>query len=246
MTFVSRPFRYLALSLMGGLALASGCGNLPPGMLPDYQTPEITTQPGAGSSPTSDWRVQPRPGASPTTSPSQPTPVRTPSPVATPAPVRTPAPVATPAPVRTPAPAPTSAPVSTDLSALEDYILQQCNVERAKVGAKSLTMDPTLRPLARSRSQDMAVRNYFDHVTPDGKKVFDMLRELGYPYSTAGENIAMNTYPVSSSAQEVFKAWMNSSGHKANILAAKYGRIGVGAYRRTSDGAIYYTQVFTN
>lgn len=240
MPFVTRPFRYLALSLMGGLALISGCGNLPPGMLPEYQTPDITTQPGAGSSPTTDWRVQPRPGASPTTSPNQPAPVRTPSPIASPAPVRTPSPVAT------PIPTPTSAPVSTELSALEDYILQQTNAERAKVGAKALSMDPTLRPLARSRSQDMAVRNYFDHVTPDGKKVFDMLRELGYSYSTAGENIAMNTYPVSTSAQAAFKAWMNSSGHKANILATKYGRIGVGAYRRTSDGAIYYTQVFTN
>lgn len=226
---VIRPFHYLALTLMGGLALASGCGAVPQGMLPEHLTPDITTEPGAltpGSS--TDWRIQPQPGTSPTAPPSQPSPVRTPSPVAT------------------PAPSPTSAPVSTELSALEDYILQQTNAERAKVGAKTLVMDPTLRPLAQSRSQDMAVRNYFDHLTPDGKKVFDMLRELGYPYSTAGENIAMNTYPLSSSAQAAFKGWMNSSGHKANILATKYGRIGVGAYRRTSDGAVYFTQVFTN
>ncbi|HEY9854801.1 MAG TPA: CAP domain-containing protein [Stenomitos sp.] len=224
MKFPFRPFPFLALTLMGGLALASGCGTIPQGMLPADQTPAITNPGNVTPGAPSDWRV-----------PS--TPIQTPAPGTSP----TTSPVDTPAPVATPAPA------SSDLASLEDYILQQCNVERAKVGAKALAMEEaTLRPLARSRSQDMAVRNYFDHTTPDGKKVFDMLNELGYPYSTAGENIAMNTYPVSTSAQEAFKAWMNSSGHKANILNTKYGRIGVGAYRRSSDGAIYFTQVFTN
>jgi len=221
------------VTLMGGLALASGCGTIPQGMLPEDQTPPVTTNPGSVTpGAPSDWRVPSNPVTTPTSPVTRPT-----SPITAP----TTSPVGTPAPVATPAP------VSSDLASLEDYILQQCNAERAKVGAKALVMEEaTLRPLARSRSQDMAVRNYFDHTTPDGKKVFDMLKEQGYSYSTAGENIAMNTYPVSSSAQEAFKAWMNSSGHKANILNTQFGRIGVGAYRRASDGAIYYTQVFTN
>lgn len=92
----------------------------------------------------------------------------------------------------------------------------------------------------------MVDRNYFDHVTPDGKTVFDMLAALHFGYSAAGENIAMNTYPESQSAVSVMQQWMNSSGHKANILNVKYGRIGVGAWKKPSTGGIYYTQVFTN
>jgi uncharacterized protein YkwD len=151
----------------------------------------------------------------------------------------------TPKPGKTPAPTPTTAPAS-DLAGAEAIVFQQTNAERAKTGAKALVSDPALNALARSRSEDMVNRNYFDHVTPDGKKVFDMLKEMGFAYTTAGENIAYNSYPISQSPQQVMTAWMNSSGHKANILNTRYGRIGVGAYKRAKDGAIFYTQVFTN
>lgn len=230
MKLVFRPIRLLALTLTGGLVLATGCGTVPQGLLPESQTPDITTNPGGltpGGNPSNDWRVQPSPVQSPAPTYPKPSPVQSPAPIVTPAPVASPA------------------PGSTDLASLEDYILEQTNAERAKVGAKALVMNSTLRPLAQSRSKDMADRNYFDHVTPDGKKVFDMLKELGYAYTTAGENIAYNTYPVSRAAQEAMTGWMNSSGHKANILNTKFGRIGVGAYRR-SDGRVYFTQVFTN
>lgn len=234
MNFATPSFRMTAL--LGALALVAGCAVVPPGFVPESSTPDITTNPGTltPGAPSSDWRVQPKPApTAPVTSPT-PSPVRTPAPVATPAPITTPAPVATPAPVTT-----------TDTAAMEDYIFQQVNLERAKVGARALVHDATLRSVARSRSQDMGTRNYFDHVTPDGQKVFDLLREIGYAYSTAGENIAVNTYPVSQSAQAAMSGWMASSGHKANILATKYGRIGVGAYR-TSSGKTYFTQVFSN
>lgn len=135
---------------------------------------------------------------------------------------------------------------SSDLVTAEAYILQQTNAERAKVGAKALTLDSTLTSLARGRSDDMATRNYFSHYTPEGQNVFDMLAALGYSYRTAGENIAMNTYPVSQSPQQIMTAWMSDQGHKDNILNVNYGRIGIGAWMRASDGAIYYTQDFSN
>ncbi|HEY9897750.1 MAG TPA: CAP domain-containing protein [Pantanalinema sp.] len=215
---------------VGGLLLVTGCASVPLGMIPEAMTPSITTNPanlGGGSGGVEAGR---------------PTPGRTPAPVVTPIPQpgNTPAPIATPAPVATPV-----APAS-DLAGAEGIVFQQTNAERAKVGARALVSDPTLNALARSRSEDMVKRNYFDHVTPDGKKVFDMLKEMGFSYTTAGENIAYNSYPISQSPQQVMTAWMNSSGHKANILNTRYGRIGVGTYKRSSDGAIFYTQVFTN
>jgi uncharacterized protein YkwD len=128
---------------------------------------------------------------------------------------------------------------------MEAYIFQQTNVERAKVGAPALVSDSTLNQLARERSQDMVNRNYFSHQTPDGLYVFDMLKTLGISYSTAGENIAMNTYPGQQAGVEAMTGWMNSPGHKANILSAQFGRIGVGAWKK-SDGSVYFTQDFTN
>ncbi|MBO9540104.1 hypothetical protein J7643_05875 [bacterium] len=224
-----RHVNRVGLVALGGLLLVSGCGGVPFGMLPESMTPPITTNPIA---PGEDWAggggaYQPAPG-------------RSPAPVVTPSPGRTPSPVGTPDPVATPIPP------ANDLAGAEAIVFQQTNEERAKVGAKALASDPQLNALARSRSEDMVKRNYFDHVTPDGKKVFDMLKEMGFAYSTAGENIAYNSYPLSQSPQRAMTAWMNSSGHKANILNTRFGRIGVGAYKRSSDGAIFYTQVFTN
>lgn len=218
-----RLFNRFGLAAMGGVLLVSGCGTAPLGMIPEYMTPTITTNPanlGGGSGGGEAAR---------------PTPGRTPAPAVTP----TPQPGKTPSPGTSPTPA-------ADLAGAEEIVFQQTNAERAKTGAKALVSDARLNELARSRSEDMVKRNYFDHVTPDGKKVFDMLKEMGFAFSTAGENIAYNSYPLSQSPQRVMTSWMNSSGHKANILNTRYGRIGIGAYKRPSDGAIFYTQVFTN
>lgn len=208
----------------------SGCGSAPLGMIPEYMTPGITTNPAIVG------------GGSGGTDASRPTPGRTPSPVVTP----TPRPGQTPTPGASPAPVASPVTPATDLSGAEQIVFQLTNEERAKTGAKALASDPALNELARSRSEDMVKRNYFSHDTPDGKNVFDMLKEMRFSFSTAGENIAYNSYPISQSPQRVMTSWMNSSGHKANILNTRYGRIGIGAYQRPSDGAIFYTQVFTN
>lgn len=239
---------------------------------PAIAPPSPVTAPVADPAPSDPaaWRV---PGRRPTPRPSRrpggwPTPIPQPSqtPVGfpTPWPVLPPTPAPT-APPPTPvpsAPPPTAPPAATptpggsnpllvpnpqnaDLAAMEAYIFQQTNVERAKVGAPALVSDSTLNQLARERSQDMVNRNYFSHQTPDGLYVFDMLKTLGISYSTAGENIAMNTYPGQQAGVEAMTGWMNSPGHKANILSAQFGRIGVGAWKK-SDGSVYFTQDFTN
>lgn len=211
-----------------GLVLVAGCGTLPAGMLPDGLTPAITLDPLRDQLPAAPLRppVPNVPAPQPTRAPGLPTPGPTTRPVATPVPVGTPSPAAT-------------------LDTLEATVLRLTNEQRTQQGLASLAAQPTLMTIARGRSQDMAVRNYFDHTNPDGKLVFDLMKAAGYVYRSAGENIAYNNYPVSSSATEVVKAWMNSSGHRANILNTKYGRLGVGAWVR-SDGRIYFTQVFSD
>jgi Uncharacterized protein with SCP/PR1 domains len=132
------------------------------------------------------------------------------------------------------------------LSQLEDDILRMVNEERAKVGAPALSMESMRRDVARGHSKDMAVRNFFDHNNPDGKSPFDRMRAAGISYSTAGENIAYNTYPVDRAAKAAMDGWMKSDGHRKNIQNAKYGRTGIGVYRNPSNGRVYLTQVFTN
>ena len=90
--------------------------------------------------------------------------------------------------------------------------------------------------MARLKSQDMYDKGYFDHTSPTYGSAFDMLRSFGISYRTAGENIAYGY----STPQAVVDAWMNSSGHRANILNASYTQIGVG---HVQDGN-YCTQIF--
>jgi uncharacterized protein YkwD len=98
------------------------------------------------------------------------------------------------------------------------------NLERAKVGCAALTADPRLVDAARAHSADMANRNYFAHDTPEGVGVGTRVTEAGYRWSAVGENIAKGQ----PDAAAVMKAWMNSPGHKANILNCRYRQIGVG------------------
>ncbi|KMT20991.1 CAP domain-containing protein [Clostridium cylindrosporum] len=166
-------------------------------------------------------------------------------PVETPAqkPAETPAqkPAETPAqkPAETPAQKPAETPASS-VSALEAEVGRLVNVERQKAGLKPLTLDTTLSNGARAKSQDMADKNYFDHNSPTYGSPFDMMKKFGISYSSAGENIAMGQ----PTAQEVMTDWMNSPGHRANILSAKFGKIGVGYVIK--NGTPYWTQWFTN
>jgi uncharacterized YkwD family protein len=135
----------------------------------------------------------------------------------------------------------TNTPTSTasgTLTADASKILQLCNAERAKVGARPLAANADLTKLANMKSQDMAKNNYFSHQSPTYGSPFDMMKTYGISYMYAGENLAINQ-----SADGAFNAWMNSEGHRRNILNADFTEIGIGIYPK-GDGSIYYTQEF--
>ena len=124
-------------------------------------------------------------------------------------------------------------------------IISGVSVERKKAGFSDLTNDSMLTELARDRSRDMSSRNYFSHTNPDGKNIFDIMDDVGYSYTAAGENIGVTTNPEDTKvALELMGAWMKSAGHKRNILDKSFTRIGVGVYRG-SDGKAFATQVFS-
>ena len=120
--------------------------------------------------------------------------------------------------------------------AIEAEIARLVNEQRAKYSLAPLTLDWELSRVARYKSQDMRDRGYFGHQSPTYGSPFEMIRAFGLTYRTAGENIARGHL----SAVQVVTAWMNSSGHRANILNASFTKIGVGY---VADGK-YYTQLF--
>ena len=113
------------------------------------------------------------------------------------------------------------------------------NNERAKVGLSPLALNLQLSTMARSKSQDMIDKGYFSHQSPTYGSPFDMMKSFGFTYMSAGENIAEGQ----STAIEIMTSWMNSPGHKANILSNNYSEIGVGLAIKT-DGTCYWTQDF--
>lgn len=125
---------------------------------------------------------------------------------------------------------------STILSEYELEVVELTNVERQKHGLAPLQIDEALSKVARVKSEDMAKQNYFNHNSPTYGSPFDMMKQFGISYRTAGENIAMGQR----SPQEVVNAWMNSEGHRANILNSNFTHIGVG---HASNGN-YWTQQF--
>ena len=121
-------------------------------------------------------------------------------------------------------------------NAYETEVIRLVNVERAKYGLAALTADAALTRTARMKSQDMHDRHYFDHNSPTYGTPFQLMKSQGISYRTAGENIAMGY----ATPAAVVSAWMNSAGHRANILNASYTRIGVG-YVASGN---YWTQHF--
>jgi uncharacterized YkwD family protein len=111
-------------------------------------------------------------------------------------------------------------------SSFEEQVVQLVNQQRAKAGLKSLTHRADVKNVAQKKAQDMINSNYFSHTSPNYGSPFDMLKTFGISYSYAGENIAKGQ----KTPQEVMNAWMNSSGHRANILKPQYDAIGVGYY----------------
>jgi uncharacterized YkwD family protein/spore coat assembly protein SafA len=122
---------------------------------------------------------------------------------------------------------------------IETQVVQLTNQERAKHGLRALTQDWELSRVARYKSMDMRDKNYFSHDSPTYGSPFTMMKSFGISYRAAAENIAAGQ----TTAQEVVKAWMNSPGHRANILSNNYTHIGVG-YAKGGSQRHYWTQMF--
>ena len=120
--------------------------------------------------------------------------------------------------------------------AYENEVIRLVNAERSKNGLSPLTANWELSRVARYKSQDMADNGYFSPTSPTYGTPFQMMKSFGLSFRTAGENIAYGQR----TPQAVVNAWMNSSGHRANILSSSYTQIGVG-YVASGN---YWTQMF--
>jgi len=132
----------------------------------------------------------------------------------------------------------TTTTTNTGVSNYASEVLRLVNVERSKAGLPALTTNQTLTSAANKRAQE--IKQTFSHTRPNGSSCFTVLGEFGISYRTAGENIAYGQ----KTPQEVVNGWMNSPGHRANILSSNFGKVGIGVYQ--SNGVYYWTQLFTN
>jgi len=123
---------------------------------------------------------------------------------------------------------PASPQQSGDSAKYAQQVLDIVNQERSKAGLKPLTMNDKLSKVAMAKAQDMYNNNYFDHQSPTYGSPFDMMKSFGVTYNSAGENIAKGQ----SSPTEVMNQWMNSPGHRANILNSGFTQIGIAYYNK--------------
>ncbi|MEV8228981.1 sigma-70 family RNA polymerase sigma factor [Streptomyces sp. NPDC079167] len=184
----------------------------------------------------------------PSSSPSSPAPSSSsasPSPSATTSPSASRSRSATPTPEktqrpRTPSsePAPAPAPKASSAPSVADEVIALVNSERAKEGCAPVSGNSLLAKAASRHSADMVARDYFSHTSPDGTDPGARITAAGYRWSTYGENIAKGQ----PTAAAVMDSWMNSSGHRANILNCAFKEIGIG--REESSGGPVWTQNF--
>jgi uncharacterized protein YkwD len=191
-----------------------------------------TVSPGTSAPPT----LPTSPPASPTSSP-RPSQTTSPSPAPTTSPTRT----TSPSPTVPPTASPTPTPAPSGNAAFEAEVVRIVNEERGKVNCPALTADDRLTTAARGHSADMAARNYFSHTTPEGVEFATRITNAGYRWSGAGENIAKGQRTPA----EVMTSWMNSAGHKANILNCGFKNIGVGV-AADAQGSLLWTQDFAS
>lgn len=137
------------------------------------------------------------------------------------------------------APVPAETPSSNTESSYELQVLDLVNEQRSNYGLAPLSYSTELEAVAYMHSKDMAQNNYFDHTNLSGQSPFDRIKAAGISYRSAAENIAAGQR----TPQEVVNSWMNSSGHRANILNSSVTKMGVGIYSGGSYG-IYWTQLF--
>ncbi|MCX5400013.1 CAP domain-containing protein [Streptomyces sp. NBC_00102] len=264
---VPLPVRAGLLGISAAVAVGAVAGAT--GMLPGGETyglsdsshadradsagaPDLLTQGTASADPTgrtaptpasrgSERPEAPSKSASPSASPTEKT--ASPTPSATPSVTKT---TAAPAPAKSTAaaaPAPTTAAPKTEApepapdTSAQTAVLTLVNQERSKVGCSPVTLSSSLTSLAQNFSQDMAARDFFDHTDPDGDTPWDRAAAAGIT-NLGGENIARGQ----ADAQAVMDSWMNSEGHRANILNCDYTTLGVGVY--IADGGPWWTQDF--
>lgn len=212
-----------------------------------------------GGTPTVLGREPSRPGstsdspsatASSTSPPSTTTPPPTAPPTAPPTVTPSSSPTVPPttppkSPTSTPSSSPTGDPSETpdepsdpdEPSAAEQEVVDRANAERADAGCDPLTVDDRLTAAARGHSHDMRVRDYFSHESPEGETFGDRAGEQGYD-AAGGENIALGY----ADADAVMDGWMDSEGHRRNILNCDFSSIGVGV--EEGQGGPWWTQVF--
>ena len=139
---------------------------------------------------------------------------------------------------KTAAPAAT-APASANIGAYEQQVVDLVNKERAAAGLPALKVNTKLAGVAEKKAEDLRDKNYFAHQSPTYGSPFDMMKQFGISYTSAGENIAKGQ----KTPADVMNGWMNSPGHKANIMNSSYTEIGVG-YVTDSNGTTYWVQHF--
>lgn len=235
-----------AVGIWGG---SSGCGNgngysqeAVLDLIRDLLTNRYNCQlPGTSASPACTPVCTPSctPQTTATAKPSQtPTVTATVKPSQSPTVTATVKPTQTPTVTASPEPSATAAPSTTEASYAAE-VVRLVNEERAKEGLSALTVDASVQAAAQVRAVE--IKSAFSHTRPNGSSCFTALGEQGVSYRGAGENIAYGQ----SSPEAVMKTWMNSQGHRANIMSEKYTKIGVGCYR-DANGRYYWTQFFIN
>lgn len=128
----------------------------------------------------------------------------------------------------------------SELQTLREEMLVLINRERAAAGAKPLVLDDKLCQAAQVRAQELV--QLFDHTRPDGRSCFTAMDEAGVSRRASGENIAAGQQSVAG----VMTSWMNSTGHRANILKQDFGRVGIGFYYTNSGYRMYWVQMFAD
>lgn len=123
--------------------------------------------------------------------------------------------------------------VSSTPSELEKELLTLINKQRAAYGLSNLSFDTALQKTAKAKAEDLVANNYFAHNSPTYGTPFEMMKSFGVTYKTAGENIAGN-----SSLEGAVNAWMNSQGHRENILNNAYNLTGIGVVKSDKYGYV--------
>lgn len=123
---------------------------------------------------------------------------------------------------------------TSNMNSDEKEVFDLINKQRTNNGLAALKNDSEVQRVARIKAQDMVDNNYFSHTSPTYGSPFDMIKSFKISYKTAGENIAGN-----SSNSSAVTAWMNSSGHKANILNSNFNYTGIGVVSSPKYGKMY-------